>query len=1031
MFLTDLSIKRPVVASVMSLILVIFGLITFQEIPTDELPDVQPPVITIQTDYKGASAEIIDAQITQKIEDFVGGTPGLETIDSFSEDESSRITLTFETSLNLDDVANDVRSSVSRVVDNLPDGAEQPEIFKQSSGMRTTMWLSFSSDDMSDLELTDYADRYLTDSFSTVSGVGRVRLGGQRELSLRVWLDPLALAARNLTTQEVEEALRTENVEFPAGRIESRDVDLTIKVDKAYRNLDNYKKLPLKRARDGSIITLEDVARVEIGAESTRTLFKGNGKQVVGIGIYQQSDANTISVANGVKKKIKEIKSSLPPGTTLEVSFDRSNYIKAAIKEVYKTLVIALILVTIIIYLFLGNIRALIVPIIALPVSLISTFLAIYIFGFSINLFTLMALVLAIGIVVDDAIVMLENIVRRIELGDTPLVAAYKGAKQVSFAIIATTVVLVAVFVPLIFIKGITGVLFTQTAITLASAVIISSFVALSLSPMLASKFLKKNMKKTNTVLKFEKFLKNVTNAYRSSLVVWMHKKKIIVSFLFGTLILTAFLFNFAPKELIAPEDRGAFFVIVKAPQGSGFNFTKSKAEDIEKLLLPKVGKGEYRKLIMRVPGFGKSSKQVNSGFIIVLLEPWSKRDRHGVEIMRESFGKIGSVPGVLAFPVMPQGIRTGGVESPVQFVLLGNTYDQLIEWKELIKKEARKNPGLTSIQDDFDLNKPQLNVQIDQKKAADLGVSTKDIGRTIETIFGSKTVTQYTQDGKEYSIILQGDIKDRQEPESISKVFVRSKNNGKLVSVSNLVSYSEEGKSPFLARYNRQKAVTVSARLVGDYSLDEALKFLVKVVEENTPQAKIAYKGESEEYKKTSNELYVIFALALITAYLAMCAQFESWRHPLTIMLTVPLAILGGILGLLVVGSSLNVYSQIALVILIGLSAKNGILIVEFTNQLRREGKKFEVAIIDAATIRLRPILMTSLSTIFGVLPLIVGSGPGAASRLTVGITIFGGMLFSTFFTLYVIPTVYSIIGRKTQNIDAIEIELNKQLKK
>ena len=642
-----------------------------------------------------------------------------------------------------------------------------------------------------------------------------------------------------------------------------------------------------------------------------------------------------------------------------------------------------------------------------------------------------MALVLAIGIVVDDAIVMLENIVRRIELGDSPLVAAYKGAKQVSFAIIATTVVLVAVFIPLIFIKGITGVLFTQTDITLASSVVISSFVALSLSPMLGSKFLNKNMNKSKIVIKFEKILKNINILYKQSLITWINKRKIIFSFLAATLALTVFLFNFSPKELIAPEDRGAFFVIVKAPQGSGFNFTKNKAEDIEKLLLPKVGQGEYRKLIMRVPGFGKSAKQVNSGFIIVLLEPWSKRDRHGVKIMRESFGQISKVPGVLAFPIMPQGIRTGGVESPVQFVLLGNTYEELIKWKEVLKREARKNPGLTSIQDDFDLNKPQLNVQIDQKKAADLGVSTEDIGRTIETIFGSKRVTNFTQDGKEYSIILQGDIKDRQEPDSISKVFVRSQNNGKLVSISNLVQYVEEGQSPFLARYNRQKAVTVSARLVGDYSLDEALKFLANVVKENTPQAKIAYKGESEEYKKTNNELYIIFALALITAYLAMCAQFESWRHPLTIMLTVPMAILGGLLGILVVGSSLNVYSQIALIILIGLSAKNGILIVEFANQLRKEGKNIQSAILEASAIRLRPILMTSLSTIFGVLPLIIGTGPGAASRLTVGITIFGGMLFSTFFTLYVIPTIYTIIGKNSQRIDAVEIELNKQLKK
>ena len=531
MFLTDLSIKRPVVATVMSLVLVIFGMVTFKDIPTDELPDVQSPVVTIQTEYPGASAEIVDTQITQKIEDFVGGTPGLETIDSFSEDESSRITLTFETGLNLDNVTNDVRSSVSRVLDNLPEGSYSPEIYKQSSGMRTTMWLSFSSDTMSDLELTDYADRYLTDLFSTVKGVGRVRLGGEREISLRVWIDPIALAARDLTTQEIEEILRKENTEFPAGRIESKDIDLTIQLNKPYKGVKNFEKLPLKRATDGSIIYLEDVARVEVGAESTRTLFKGNGKQVVGIGIYQQSDANTIYVAEGIKEKIKEIKPSLPEGTSLEVSFDRSNYIKSAINEVYKTLFIALVLVTIIIYLFIGNIRALIIPVVALPVSLISTFLSLYIFDFSINLFTLMALVLAIGIVVDDAIVMLENISRRIELGETPLVAAYKGAKQVSFAIIATTVVLVAVFVPLVFIKGISGILFTQTAVTLACAVIISSFVALTLSPMLGSKFLKSNMKKSNVVKNFEVYLNKLASVYRESLLIWINKKKIILSF--------------------------------------------------------------------------------------------------------------------------------------------------------------------------------------------------------------------------------------------------------------------------------------------------------------------------------------------------------------------------------------------------------------------------------------------------------------------------------------------------------------------
>ena len=1029
MYLTDLSIKRPVVATVMSLILVIFGLVVFNEIPTDELPDVERPIVTIQTNYQGASAEIVDTQITQKIEDRVGGTPGLINIESMSEDGSSRIEMTFKSDLDLDNVANDVRSFVARVVDELPEEASVPEVYKQSAGFRTTMWMSFSSDFMSDMELTDYADRYLTDYFATVEGVGRVRLGGEREISLRIWLDPIALAARDLTTQEVEQTLRSENLEFPSGRIESKDIDLTIKLENAYDKIETYKNLPLKKSFDGSITKLSDVARVEFGPVSTRTVFKGNGKQVVGIGIYQQSDANTIKVANRLKKKIKEIQPTLPDGTSLEVSFDRSNYISTAIYEVYKTLVIALILVTIIIYLFLGNIRALIVPIIALPVSLISTFLAIYFFDFSINLFTLMALVLAIGIVVDDAIVMLENIVRRVEKGETSLVAAYKGSKQVSFAIIATTLVLVAVFIPLIFIKGLSGTLYTQTAVTLSFAVIISSFVALSLSPMIASKVLVKKNIKSKVSQKFEVSLNKFRDFYKRTLLFWLKRKKEIIIFLIIILALTTSVFLYAPKELMPKEDRGAFFVIIKAPESSGFEYTSSKSEEIEGFLLPEVGKGEYRRLLLRVPGFGKSSTQVNSGFIIVLLEHWDNRKRDGQRIMMESFRKISKVPGVLAFPVMPQGIRTGGVQKPVQFVLLGNTYEDLIKWKEVIKNEARKNKNLINVEDDFNQTKAILNVKIDQEKTSDLGVSTLEIGRSIETMFGSRNVTKFTKDGREYDIILQGDIKNRKEPSNLAKVYVRSKNTGKLVSISNLVSLEEEGIAPILSRYNRQKAITISANIVGDYSLSDALNFLEKTTNDNFPSARIAYKGESEELRETSYQIYLIFALALLTAYLVMAAQFESFKHPFTIMLTVPLAIFGGILGLLVVGSSINIFSQIALIILIGLATKNGILIVEFANQLRDEGKDIEKSIIESANIRLRPILMTSISTIIGVLPLVFSSGPGEASRLTVGITILFGMIFSTFFTLYVIPTIYLAIGKNTKSINHIEKELKKQL--
>ena len=587
MYLTDLSIKRPVVATVMSLVLVIFGLVTFNKIPLRELPDVDSAKINIRTDYTGASAVIVDTQITQKIEDRIGGTPGIVTINSTSEDGRSSITLEFDLDVDLDVAANDVRERLARIVDNLPDGAEPPEIYKSSAARTTTMWLAFQSPSMTDLELTDYADRYLKDLFSTVPGVGNIRLGGEREFSLRIWLDPIAMAARNITVLELESILKKENVEFPAGKIESKYIDLVIKVEKAYNKLQDYKNLVLKRANDGSLIKLGDIARLEFGALNSNTLFKGNGNQTVGIGIYQQSTANTIEVARAIKKKIKEIRPSLPDDSSLSVSFDRSTYIETAIYEVYKTLFIAIILVILIIYLFLGNITGVIIPAVAIPVALISTFLAIYLAGFTLNLFTLMALVLAIGIVVDDAIVMGENISRRLEKGETSLVAAYRGSKQVAFAIIATTVVLVSVFIPLIFIKGLIGKLFSEMALTLSFAVVISSFVALSLSPMIGSKFLKISKRKPRPILKFEKYLNRFQKFYEETLNYMLKRRKSIFVFLTLILISIVSLFNFTKKELMPKEDRGVFFIIIQAPEGSGFNYTAEKALDIESKFLP------------------------------------------------------------------------------------------------------------------------------------------------------------------------------------------------------------------------------------------------------------------------------------------------------------------------------------------------------------------------------------------------------------------------------------------------------------
>ena len=1030
MFLTDISIKRPVFATVMSIILIIFGLVIFNKIAVRELPDIDPSIVTVRTVYKGASAEIVDSQITQKIEDIVGGTPGLATIDSRSEDGRSVVKMEFEPGVSVDEATNDIRDRVSRIIDNLPDNASRPEIFKTSEGNQVAIWLRLRSKNLNDLDLSDYASRYLKDYFSSVDGVGQIILSGEKEISLRVWINPSALSARDLTVSDIESVLLKENIELPAGRLESKSIDLNIKVDKNYKNIEDFKNLPIKRARDGSLVRLKDVARVELGPLNLRTLFKGNGDPVVGIGIYQQSNSNTIAVVDGIKKKLTEVKKNLPEGIQLDVAFDRSNYIRVAVNEVYVTLFISVALVVAVIYLFLGNLTSVIIPALAIPVSLISTFLLIYAANFSLNLFTLMALVIAIGLVVDDAIVMLENIYRRVEGGESPLIASYKGASQVSFAIIATTVVLIAVFVPLVFVKGIVGKLFTELALTLSFSIVISAFVALTLSPMLASKYLKVSHSKPNFLKKFDSYLDKFSNFYFETLLLLLYKKKEIIIFLVGVLISVIILFKITPKELIPPEDRGVFYVVIQAPDGSGFEYTKEKVENIEKIFLADLGKGLYREILVRVPGFQSGIDQVNTGFLIVLLEDWGKRKKFSNENLGGIFQQLNSFPGVKAFPIMPQGLRGGAGEKPVQFVLKGNTYEELIKWKEILKTEIVKNKNLVNVDDDLDLTKPQLKIKINADKAADLGVSVDSIAKTIETMFGSKEVTKYTKDGREYSVMLQADVKNRREPSNLNKVVVRS-SSGKLVPLTSVATFYEESTYTSLNRYNRQRAVTISARLVGGYTISEALNYLEGITKEKLPaNARVDYKGESLEFKNTSSDIYFIFILALFTAYLSLAAQFESWRHPLTIMLTVPLAILGGIIGLWVIGSSLNIYSQIALIVLIGLAAKNGILIVEFANQLRTQGLQLKEAIIESCRVRLRPILMTSVATIIGVVPLIIATGPGAASRATVGIVIFMGMLFATLFTLYVIPVMYLIIGKNTGRMDAVEIELEKQLK-
>ena len=1039
MYITEVSIRRPVVAWVMSLILIIFGIFVFSELPVRELPDgIQPPIVQVQTDYKSASAEIVDEEITQKIEDVIGGAEGIKNIDSSSLSGRSRINIQFNTDIDLDDAANDIRERVSRVVDNLPSESSPPQILKQAAGFTTTMWVALSSPTWSDLDLGDYAERYLIDAFSSVPNVGRIRVGGLRELSVRVWIDPIKLAANDLTIQEVESAFRNENVNLPAGTLEANNKDLTLNIDKSYSDIDTIKQLPLRKNKD-KVIILSDVANVELGPVSEKTLFKAQRKnavnlKTVGIGIYAKSGASTVELSKQVKLKLEELNKSLPDGLKLEVAFNRATYVGAAIEEVYKSLIIAFVLVVLIIYLFLGNLKAVIVPAVALPVSLIGSFLGLYLFGLSINIFVLLSFILAIGIITDDSVIMTDAIYTRIENGETPLVAAYKGSKQITFAIIATTLILIAVFLPLIFIEGISGTLFKETAIALSFSIVVSSFVALTLSPMLGSKFLNKKEKINFFVKKFNNCFNSFTVFYIDTLKFWINRQKTISFFIILVIAASVYLFNFSKKELLPTEDRGVYLIIGSTDEGSSFEYTQEKAQIIEGRILQllQAEDSPYERLIMRVPGFGKSATTYNTFIIIALLDDWKNREKSSQTVLREAIGKVVSVPETFAFPISPQSIRVSSYNKPVQMVIYGSSYEELEEIQKNVLSELRKNRNMSRIESDYTKNKPEVKLITNKNRSNDLGVSTENIGRTLETLYGGKKVTTFSKEGREYPIILQQYLADRRDKDGLSKIFVRSETTGQLVSVASLVEFVEKGTAEVLPRYNRQRAVTISAALSENYTLSEAIKYLEDVMSKVSPQNQLTWKGKSEELKETTNEIYLIFALALVTAYLVMAATFNSFVHPFIIILTVPLAVFGGLVFILFLNSSINIFSQIGLIILIGISTKNSILIVEYTNQIRTTGVKIQEAVIKACQLRIRPIIMTSLSTMIAMLPLVIGNiGPGAGegSRLAVGATILGGMIISTFFTLYVTPTMYLALAKNTKRIDAIDIELKKQL--
>jgi multidrug efflux pump len=1016
MILSDVSVRRPVLATVLSLLLVAFGLVAFDRLPLREYPDIDPPVVSVDTVYPGAAANVVETRITQLIEDRIAGVEGIETIESVSEDGRSTITIEFSIGRDIDGAANDIRDRVSGILDQLPVEAEPPDIQKVDSNEDVIMWLNLVSDRMTVPELTDYARRYLVDRFSVLDGVARVRVGGNQTYAMRVWLDRNALAARGLTVADIETALRAENVELPAGSVESLERQFSVRTERSFQTPDQFARLVIARGEDGYLVRLGDVARVELGTEEDRTVFRGNGVPMIGLGIIKQSTANTIAVADRAKAEMARINPSLPEGMEIKQSFDTSVFVRDAIKEVYKTLGIAIALVVLVIFLFLGSVRAMLVPAVTVPVSLVATFTVLLALGFSVNILTLLALVLAIGLVVDDAIVVLENIHRRMEqYGETRLVAAYRGTRQVGFAVVATTVVLVAVFVPIAFLQGDVGRLFTEFALTMAAAVTFSTFVALSLSPMLASKILPPAHRRASLSAGVDWVFARIRRGYGMLLRFFLRQKWIVVLMFVGTIAGAWWLFQQIPQEYAPKEDRGAFFLLVNGPEGASFSYMEDYMDEIERRLLPYAESGEAIRVLMRTPrGFG-GGDSFNTGIVIMVMAPFGER-RSSWVVMDEIRANLADLPGVRAFPVMRQGFGAR-IAKPIQFVIGGGTYEELAAWRDLLLAEIDKtNPGLIGIDWDYKETKPQLRVDIDYDRAADLGVTVSTIGRTLETMLGSRKVTTYIDAGEEYDLILEGEREAQRTPASLQNIYVRSERSGELIPLSNLVRVSEMADSNSLNRYNRLRAITIEANLADDLALGDALAYLEDLVAEHLPeQAIVDYKGQSQDFRGAGGGILFVFLLGIAVVYLVLAAQFESWVHPLVIMLTVPLAMAGALLGLWLTDQTLNIYSQIGLIMLVGLSAKNGILIVEFANQLRDQGQAFRDALLEAADVRLRPIIMTGITTAAGSIPLLISTGAGAETRTVIGTVILAGVLAATLFTLFVVPVAYDLLAQRT----------------
>lgn len=1014
MKLSTISIKRPVLATVMSFTILLFGIIAFTRLPVREYPDIDPPIISVVTFYRGASPSVVETEITNLLEEQFATLEGVKTMTSSSREQGSVITIEFELDRNVDEAANDVRDRVSRVRGALPREVEDPTVSKVDANAQAIVWLALFSEQHDGLELTDVADRILKERIQRLPGVGSVIIGGERRYAMRVWLDPQRMASHGLTTQDIEAAVRRENAEIPAGRVEGSQREFSVRTRGELSTPEEF-GLIIVSQRGDDLVRLRDIADVTVGAEDERTLARYNGQAAVGLGIVKQSKASTVDVAKAVRDALEELSGLLPQGMKLDVAYDSSTFINDSISEVTESLIIAVCLVVLVVLAFLKSYRATTIPSVAIPISIIGALAAAYFAGFTLNILTLLALVLAIGLVVDDAIVVLENVYRHMEMGKNRRTAALDGSSEIGFAVVATTITLVAVFVPLAFLTGSVGRLFNEFGVSLAVAVLISGFVALTLTPMLCSKILKP-LHGTGTgrlSRSFDIFFDWLNRTYDRTLRFALGRKTLMLIAAAATIVASVVLFKFLPSELVPIEDRGIGFGIVIAPEGATLDYTDKYMKEVEQRLL---ALPERRALFTAIGlGFGGPGR-VTNGFLFLALKPRGDRDKSQQQIVQELFPQLISIPGVLAFVINPPSLGGSFSSSPVQYVIQADNYDDLNKAVGTMMGEASKLGYLINLDSDLRLNKPQLDLSIDRERASGLGVSVTDIGTTLETFLGGRAVTNFKRGTKQYDVILQMKSSSRATPDAIREIYIRGK--GGLVQLANVVRIDETLAPKELNHYNRVRSATITANLLPGVSLGQALDDLDRISSEKLAVGmKREYAGQSLEYKSSSSSLYLMFLLAVVFIYLVLAAQFESFVHPFTILFAVPLAVFGALLTLFIFRESLNIYSQIGLIMLVGLVTKNSILIVEFANQLRSRGQSLMDAVIQAATIRLRPILMTSFSTIFGVLPIAIGLGAGAESRRPLGLAVVGGMFFSTFLTLILVPVLYTMLAKFTKD--------------